>query len=124
MSGRVLAALGAGAAVGAATMWLAAVPKVLPVMTADAAKPAFAPPRAADAPIDAYGDAVRLGVQLVTDTAAVAPAYVGNGLVCSNCHLDAGRKAGAAPLWAAFVNFPAFRNKNGEINSFPKRVQD
>jgi len=85
---------------------------------------AFVPPLAANAPADAYGDAVRLGERLMTDTAALAPRYVGNGLVCSNCHLDAGRKAGAAPLWAAFVNFPAFRKKNGEINSFQKRVQD
>lgn len=84
----------------------------------------FAPPAAADAPDDAYGEAVRLGEKLMTDTATLAPQYVGNGLVCSNCHLDAGRKAGAAPLWAAFVNFPAFRAKNGEINTFQKRVQD
>lgn len=85
---------------------------------------AFTPPAAADAPDDAYGEAVRLGEKLMTDTATLAPQYVGNGLVCSNCHLDAGRKAGAAPLWAAFVNFPAFRAKNGEINTFQKRVQD
>jgi len=85
---------------------------------------AFNAPSAADAPNDAFGDAVRLGEQLITDTAAHAPQYVGNGLKCSNCHLDAGRKAGAAPLWAAFVNFPAFRAKNGEINTFQKRVQD
>jgi thiosulfate dehydrogenase len=85
---------------------------------------AFVVPQAADAPNDAYGDAVRLGEKLLRETAATAPQHVGNGLACSNCHLDAGRKAGAAPLWAAFVNFPAFRKKNGEINSFQKRVQD
>jgi thiosulfate dehydrogenase len=88
------------------------------------AVPRFVPRLAANAPADAYGDAVRLGERLMTDTRALAPRYAGNDLVCSNCHLDAGRKAGAAPLWAAFVNFPAFRKKNGEINSFQKRVQD
>lgn len=94
----------------------------VPAEPAEAA--AFVPPLAADAPADAYGDAVRLGERLMVQTRAEAPDYVGNGLACSNCHLDAGRKAGAAPLWAAFVNFPAFRKKNGEINSFQKRVQD
>ncbi|MGB5077618.1 MAG: c-type cytochrome [Sphingorhabdus sp.] len=84
----------------------------------------FEPPSAETAPADAFGDAVRLGARLMTNTSTHAPQYVGNGLACSNCHLDAGRKAGAAPLWAAFVNFPAFRKKNGEINSFQKRVQD
>lgn len=85
---------------------------------------AFTPPAAEDAPADPYGDAVRLGARLMTDTAREAPAYVGNSFRCSNCHLDAGRKPGAAPLWAAFVNFPAYRSKNNEINSFQKRVQD
>jgi len=97
-------------------------PPSLPVQLQAAG--AFSPPSAADAPNDAFGDAVRFGEQLMTDTATHAQQYVGNGLVCSNCHLDAGRKAGAAPLWAAFVNFPAFRAKNGEINTFQKRVQD
>ncbi len=130
MIARLIAAATAGAALGALALWFAMAPApVVPAAPVSASvapvsAPAFAPPRAADAPADAYGDAVRLGARLLTDTAALAPAYVGNGLVCSNCHLDAGRKPGAAPLWAAFVNFPAFRKKNGEINSFQKRVQD
>jgi thiosulfate dehydrogenase len=101
---------------------LPAGPPSVPVQLQSAG--AFEPRSATDAPDDAFGDAVRLGEQLITDTVAHAPQYVGNGLKCSNCHLDAGRKAGAAPLWAAFVNFPAFRAKNGEINTFQKRVQD
>lgn len=123
----ILAGLAIGLAGGAAAMF--AYQQAQPGVTSPTPQPvataaAFAPPSAAEAPADAYGDAVRLGERLMTQTAAEAPAYVGNGLACSNCHLDAGRKAGAAPLWAAFVNFPAFRKKNGEINSFQKRVQD
>lgn len=104
-----------------------ASPQPEPALMASTQGPAsdpFTPPSAAAAPDDQYGNAVRLGEKLMRNTAAQAPGYVGNGLVCSNCHLDAGRKAGAAPLWAAFVNFPAFRAKNGEINTFQKRVQD
>jgi thiosulfate dehydrogenase len=85
---------------------------------------AFTPRSIDEAPADGFGDAVRLGAKLMTDTAATAPQHVGNGLRCANCHLDAGSKAGAAPLWAAFVNFPAFRPKNREVNSFQKRVQE
>ncbi len=130
MNSGLVAAVAAGAVLGGAAVWFALehapAPAPAPAAAASTAvrPPAFAPPLAADAPADAYGAAVRLGARLLTDTATVAPAYVGNGLVCSNCHLDAGRRAGAAPLWAAFVNFPAFRKKNGEINSFQKRVQD
>ncbi|MBC7506981.1 MAG: cytochrome C, partial [Sandarakinorhabdus sp.] len=123
MSRPLFAGLAIGLTVGAAAMFAVTRPHA-PAPAAVAVAPVFAPPLAANAPADAYGDAVRLGAKLMTDTATLAPRYVGNGLVCSNCHLDAGRKAGAAPLWAAFVNFPAFRKKNGEINSFQKRVQD
>ena len=94
------------------------------VPPAVAPAPEFTPQLAEDAPDGAEGDAIRLGALLMTDTRATAPAHVGNALSCSNCHLDAGRQAGAAPLWAAFVNFPAYRAKNREINSFQKRAQD
>lgn len=109
--------LGAAVGAGAVAFWPRA-PEPVAVETA------FVPPLAKDAPAGPWGDAVRLGERLLTETAATAPQHVGNGLACANCHLDAGRKAGAAPLWAAFVNFPAYRAKNGEINSFQKRAQD
>jgi thiosulfate dehydrogenase len=119
----LLAGLAIGVAIGAGAMFFGNSPA--PTLAARSARLAtWRAPTAAAAPRDAYGDAVRLGEKLLTETAATAPQHVGNSLACSNCHLDAGRKAGAAPLWAAFVNFPAFRKKNGEINSFQKRVQD
>ena len=130
MNRNVLLGMMIGAAGAAAAFFFAdrmssptsAVPG--PVAVQQQAAVPFIPPSAADAPDDPLGEAIRLGEKLMTNTATHAPQYVGNGLVCSNCHLDAGRKAGAAPLWAAFVNFPAFRAKNGEINTFQKRVQD
>jgi len=117
---------GLGLFLGCALMWLARpVPDGEPVVAPlDAEADVFAPPLAADAPQDAWGAAVRRGERLIQNTAAEAPAHVGNGLACRNCHLDGGRKAGAAPLWAAYPNFPAFRAKNQTINSFQKRAQD
>ncbi len=84
----------------------------------------FSPPSAAAAPKDAWGDAVRMGENIMRETRIHAPENVGNSLACANCHLDGGRTPGAAPLWAAFPNFPAYRAKNKEINSFQKRAQD
>jgi len=43
------------------------------------------------------GDAIRYGKKVLTETQRYAPAYVGNGLNCTSCHLDAGRKAWASP---------------------------
>ena len=113
-------ALGAVAGAGGLLLWQREAPAPAPA----AGTLAFVPPLAKDAPRDPWGDAVRLGERLMVETAKTAPQHVGNGLACSNCHLDAGRKAGAAPLWAAFVTFPAYRDKNGQINSFQKRAQD
>jgi thiosulfate dehydrogenase len=70
-----------------------------------------------------FGDAVQLGEKIFREPATYAAAYVGNDLRCSNCHLEAGRLAGAAPMGAAYVAFPAYRAKNGHVNSFEERVQ-
>jgi thiosulfate dehydrogenase len=71
-----------------------------------------------------FGDAVRLGEQIFRETATYAPQFVGNQLRCSNCHLDAGRQAGASPMWAAYTAYPAYRSKNGHVNSYQERLQE
>jgi len=81
------------------------------------------PPDDAQIPSDKYGDEVRLGKKVFTETHTYAGRYTGNGLTCSNCHLDAGRRANAAPLWAAFGMYPAYRAKNDRSNSLEERIQ-
>jgi thiosulfate dehydrogenase len=83
---------------------------------------AFAP---ADVPIpdDGFGKVVRLGRDIFNDPARYAPRYVGNDLRCTSCHLDEGRRVGSAPMWAAYVSYPAYRAKNGHVNTFAERLQ-
>ncbi len=81
------------------------------------------PPLLESAPQDKYGDLVRMGHAIVTDTPNKAARYSGNKLSCSNCHLDAGRKADAAPYWAGFVAYPAWRAKTDRVDTFDERVQ-
>lgn len=81
------------------------------------------PPPLDLAPQDKYGDLVRQGYAIFTDTPNKAARYSGNRLSCSNCHLDAGRKAHAAPLWAAFVAYPSWRGKTDRVDTFDDRVQ-
>jgi len=83
----------------------------------------FIPPPDSAIPDDAFGREVALGRRLFTDTAAAAPQFVGNDLRCSNCHLDAGRRADSAPMWASYVMFPQYRKKNRHVNTFPERLQ-
>ncbi|MBW8371889.1 MAG: c-type cytochrome [Thiobacillus sp.] len=82
----------------------------------------FSPPDVGDLPSGEFGEAVRLGRNIFNDTQTYARAYVGNGLNCVNCHLDEGRKANSAPLWAAYVMFPAYREKNSRVNSYEDRL--
>ncbi len=83
----------------------------------------FTPPGEDDIPSGPFGDLVRHGRDIFTDTGTYAAAYVGNGLSCSNCHLDAGRLANSAPLWGAYVRYPAYRSKTGQVNDYIQRLQ-
>ncbi len=85
--------------------------------------PGFQPPSVAELPNNAFGDLVRRGEAYFMNTKALAPQHVGNDLSCVNCHLDRGRKAGSAPLWAAYPMYPAYRKKNNKVNSFTERIQ-
>ncbi len=64
---------------------------------------------------------VELGRQIFTDTPTHAPDYVGNSMRCVNCHLDEGRLADSAPMWAAWGRYPRYRGKNDAVNSADMR---
>jgi thiosulfate dehydrogenase len=82
----------------------------------------FTPPSEQSMPTGELGDTIKLGRAIFVHTQDYAKGLVGNGLNCVNCHLDAGRKADSAPLWAAYVMFPAYRDKNKKVNSFEDRL--
>lgn len=86
--------------------------------------PDFAPPAETALPDGEFGQVVRQGRDIFTRTDAMVPQFTGNHLQCSNCHLDAGRKADAAPLWAAYGLYPAYRRKNHHVNTFAERMQE
>ncbi|MEJ2214697.1 MAG: c-type cytochrome [Gammaproteobacteria bacterium] len=74
-------------------------------------------------PDDRYGGDVDLGFKIFTQTRKYAGRYSGNNLKCSSCHLDSGRKPNAAPLWAAYGMYPAYRKKNDQNNTLEERIQ-
>ena len=83
----------------------------------------FTPPPEESIPDDAFGEMVRLGRELFVNTQQLKGEYVGNGLNCVNCHVDAGRLADSAPLWAAYPMYPAYRKKNDKVNTMEERIQ-
>lgn len=83
----------------------------------------FVPPPINSIPDGDFGDMVRDGLRAFMSPATYARDYVGNTLACSNCHLDAGRQAGAAPMWGAYPLYPLYRGKNKQVNTMEMRVQ-
>ena len=85
----------------------------------------FHPPAEQDMPKNEFGKTIKLGEDIFVHTERYARQYVGNNtnLRCSSCHLDAGRLAHSAPLWGAYVSYPAYRSKNKHVNTFPERMQ-
>ena len=83
----------------------------------------FVPPDQAKMPEDEFGKMVQLGRNIMFETKKYAPQYVGNALSCVNCHTDGGAMAGSAPLWGAWVSYPAYRSKNKKVNTFEERLQ-
>ncbi|CFU48383.1 c-type cytochrome [Bordetella pertussis] len=101
---------------------LAAALPAAPALAADA-PPAFTPPAADAIPDNEFGKVVREGEQIFLHTPQRAAKFVGNDLTCASCHLDAGRRADSAPMWAAYVLYPAYRAKNGHVNTLSERLQ-
>ena len=99
------------------------VASTVAMTVASGALPRFTPPPASAIPDNPFGAEVRLGRDIFTHTQKYAKPYVGDGLTCESCHLDAGRRPGSAPLWAAYVRYPRYRSKNGKVNTFAERLQ-
>jgi len=83
----------------------------------------FEPPQEQHIPDNQYGDMVRQGRDLFVNTQQLRGKNVFNGQNCVNCHLDAGRLASSAPMWAAFGMYPAYRGKNDKVNTLSERIQ-
>lgn len=94
----LLLAILASVPVHAATIAMEDQSQLQPVARSTAAAQ-FQPPQESELPDNAYGKLVKQGYALFVDTKRLAPQFVGNGLNCSNCHLDQGRLANSAPLW-------------------------
>jgi len=108
------------AVVLAATMTMSAAQQKTPDGRTNAGE--FRPP--AQPPDGKFGDMVRFGEEVFGNTQVAAKEYVGNGLTCANCHLDRGRLANSAPMWAAYVLYPQYRSKSGKVERLEDRIRD
>ena len=82
----------------------------------------YQPPSEDAIPDSPYGDAVRRGRAIFTDTKINVQDHVGNEMACVNCHLDAGRRENSAPMWGAYGAYPAYRSKTQSISTLEDRI--
>jgi thiosulfate dehydrogenase len=81
-------------------------------------------------PDDDHGRLVRRGRDLITATYAhigpevpdAANRYAGNNLACSNCHLEAGTKKFALPIFGLFGEYPRYSVRSGAEITIEERV--
>ena len=113
-----------GGCARAATIALALVTccACAPIMAADNNRyPGWRDAADPDGPL---GEAIKLGRRILTHTPENTPAYVGNALNCTSCHLDGGRTRWAAPWVGIWGVFPEYRSRNAKVNALPDRIND
>lgn len=62
------------------------------------------------------------GYDIFVNTQQFRGRYVFNDMNCKSCHPGDGRLAWSGPVWPAVVTFPAFREKNQQVNSLEERI--
>ncbi|HVC28202.1 MAG TPA: c-type cytochrome [Gammaproteobacteria bacterium] len=83
----------------------------------------FAPPPESAIPTGPDGAMIWKGLLIFENTQHEPHQYVGDSLNCSSCHMDHGRRADSAPMWAAYVVYPKYREKNKKVNTLEERIQ-
>jgi thiosulfate dehydrogenase len=85
---------------------------------------AWAEPDPAKIPAGPVGDSIRAGLLIFNQTPKYAPAYTGNKLSCSNCHVRGGMEPFAAPMVGMAGLFPMFNTRAKKVISLEDRVQE
>lgn len=66
---------------------------------------------------------MRRGRAILLATRDSVPGHVGNGLRCTSCHLDAGRRESGTWI-GVFARYPQYRPRSGVVETIEYRVND
>ncbi|NML22361.1 c-type cytochrome [Pseudoflavitalea sp. G-6-1-2] len=81
-------------------------------------------------PNDKFGELVKYGRELMTNTAyyigpeGVNGKYLGNKMNCTNCHQEAGTKPFSFNLMSSHENYPQYRAREGKVLTLAERVNN
>lgn len=84
----------------------------------------FVVPDFADVPAGPLGTAIRRGRALTEHTRDSLPAFVGNALRCTSCHLDAGTRRNVMSWVGVYARFPQYRARSGAVIDLEERIGD
>ena len=82
----------------------------------------FSTPRFATMLESTNPDELIYGMRLMTETKALLPDNVGNGLNCSSCHLNGGTVAYASPFVGVAAQFPRYAARAGREIDIQERI--
>jgi thiosulfate dehydrogenase len=90
----------------------------------------WTPPDITTVPGDPFGELVKYGYALFTNTAnEIGPTvsdparrFAGNNLACQNCHLRGGTQPYAMPLIGVWGQFPQYRAREGAVDTLEDRI--
>lgn len=82
----------------------------------------FSTPRFATLLESTNPDELVYGMRLMTETKALLPDNVGNGLNCSSCHLNGGTVAYASPFVGVAAQFPRYAARAGREIDIQERI--
>lgn len=83
---------------------------------------AWSPPPDSLIPNDSLGDAIRRGRALLENTRDSLPTFATSSLNCTSCHLEGGRRPGAAPLLGVNGRFPKYLARAGAVVPIEDRI--
>jgi thiosulfate dehydrogenase len=78
----------------------------------------------ASVPDGPVGQAIAFGQRILAHTPENTPAYSGNALNCTSCHLDGGRTPWAAPWVGVWGVFPEYRSRSAKLITLQDRIND
>lgn len=99
-------------------------PRVTHAQGAYPIPPDFAVPADSLIPVGPLGDAIRRGRGIVTATRDSLPGHVGNRLVCTNCHREAGTKASSGSWVGSYASFPQYNARAGRVIRIEDRINE
>ncbi|WP_320044404.1 hypothetical protein [uncultured Desulfobacter sp.] len=88
----------------------------------DSDEAVFNPPDQEGAPDD-IREAVLLGYKIMTETPKYAGHYIGNDLVCINCHFDGGRSKDSILGGGGGATYPGYRSRRDYAADLTLRTQ-